>query len=173
MNDEKFIEADKIADYLYGEFVKLHDAGHLNELKNILQNFSKNLSERYSISTHITLDIFDSEREKQINIFQTGFSCIGNDKPYQTNAGDAFNRYMVNGCIVELPDSYCPNCWSEWGFKKFGQSCKSCDLIFGREIKLLLDTNECPNCKKGTISLKNPYCDSCEFYADPNLVIWG
>ena len=80
---------------------------------------------------------------------------------------------MVNGYIVELPDSYCPNCWSEWDFKTLGQACKSCDLIYGKEIKLLLDTNECPHCKKGTVSLKNPHCDKCDFYADPNLVIWG
>ena len=43
----------------------------------------------------------------------------------------------------------------------------------GREVKLLLDTDVCPFCEEGKVSLTAPVCDKCGQRIDPGIVVWG
>ena len=43
----------------------------------------------------------------------------------------------------------------------------------GPEVKLLLDTDVCPFCEEGKVSLTTPLCDKCGQGIDPNVVVWG
>ncbi|WP_061245517.1 hypothetical protein [Leptospira interrogans] len=173
MNNEKFLEVNSISEKVDDFFDTLDQSGKLDFIKVALQKFSENLQEQYSITFNLTLDIFDATREQAIKISEVGISCNGGEQPYFVRAGDTFNRYLAKGNIVEIPHSYCPVCWAEWDFKRKNQSCSKCDSIFGTDIKLLIDSNHCPQCSDGSISLEEPYCNQCEFYADPDIVVWG
>jgi hypothetical protein len=38
---------------------------------------------------------------------------------------------------------------------------------------MLVDTDVCPFCEEGTVSLTNPACAKCGQEIDPDLVVWG
>ncbi|EMF80929.1 hypothetical protein LEP1GSC188_3106 [Leptospira weilii serovar Topaz str. LT2116] len=173
MNNEKFLEVSEISDKLDDFFVTLDESKKLDFIKDAFLKFSENLQERYSITCNLTLEIFDVEREQIIKISEVGISCNGGERPYVVRAGDSFVRYLAKGNIVEIPHSYCPVCWAEWDFKRKDQNCPKCDSKYGMEIKLLIDSNHCPQCSEGIVSLEEPYCKKCEFYADPEIVVWG
>ncbi len=41
------------------------------------------------------------------------------------------------------------------------------------KVKLLLDSDVCPHCERGTVCRENPSCDDCGFTIDPDVVVWG
>ncbi len=43
----------------------------------------------------------------------------------------------------------------------------------GKEIKLLLDSDVCPFCGDGTVTVSKPVCNQCGFKIDPSTVVWG
>jgi hypothetical protein len=53
------------------------------------------------------------------------------------------------------------------------KSCSHCDATLGDNCKLLLDTDVCPHCENGKLSMVDPKCDKCDFEIDPSLVTWG
>jgi Zn-finger nucleic acid-binding protein len=174
MENEKFLKLDKIADDVHDKFKKLNELGEFDEIKEKIQEVLKSIPEKYSIDLGLSLAIHDLERIKTIDIYSIGLTGIGQEpKMFEYGDGYQFNRYLSNGNIVEIPHSYCPNCWGDWDFKSPGDSCPDCNVTFGKEVKLLLDSNECPNCENGKVSQTNPYCDSCDFEASDDIVIWG
>ncbi|PJD98628.1 MAG: hypothetical protein CK427_16915 [Leptospira sp.] len=174
MNDEKFHELDAIGDKLHNKFEELKEKNEFKEIEKEIIKLLKSLPEKYSIEFGFNLGIFDSEREKSIEMYRVGINGFGKDgKTYQFSEGYKFNRYLVQGHIVEIPHNYCPQCWDEWDFKRKGSSCSNCGVMFGKEVKLLIDYNECPNCDGGIVSQKNPNCNKCDFIAEEDLVIWG
>lgn len=172
MGPEKFKEANKIVDSIANEVSGLHDTGHLDEVQKSLEHFCRNLDEKLSINVTINVNIFDEDREKSVELTEFGYSCNGGERAYPVSSREAFNRYKINNEIVEIPASYCPVCWSIWDFKEFGQSCRECNNTFGKEVKLLLDNNSCPDCGEGEITEWEPKCKNCGFYVDPKCVVW-
>ena len=173
MNQENFQELDTIASIMSEKFQNLRESGALKEIEDGITELAQKLQERYSISLLLTLSIFDSERDNEIKIHETGINCFGKDSPHSVDGGDSYQRFVVTGNIVELPNGYCPSCWGEWDFKLFNPECPHCKIKLGVEVKLLLDTNECPHCCKGVISMNNPQCTHCDFVALPEIVSWG
>ena len=53
------------------------------------------------------------------------------------------------------------------------RSCRECGATLGDNVKILLDTDVCPNCEQGRISMTNPVCSKCGYKVDLNLVVWG
>ena len=43
----------------------------------------------------------------------------------------------------------------------------------GKNCKLLLDSDECPNCQKGKVTVEKPRCDECGFVVDRLTAAWG
>jgi len=84
-----------------------------------------------------------------------GINTTGGKEPYQISGDSSIHRYVVNGEICQIPHDYCPHCWGEWDFKLKNQVCSTCGYILGEQIKLLLDSDICPNCDEGKVSLKN------------------
>ena len=66
---------------------------------------------------------------------------------------------MVNGNIKKVPHDFCPECWREWGFKLKNHCCPECGIEMGKDVKILLDTDNCPNCEEGNVTLNKPKCD--------------
>ncbi|EOQ87224.1 hypothetical protein LEP1GSC202_3663 [Leptospira yanagawae serovar Saopaulo str. Sao Paulo = ATCC 700523] len=174
MNDEKFYELNAISENIHTKFEDLKEKGEIENIEFLIKNLLKKLPEKYSIEFSFNLSIFDSEREKSIEMLRVGINGLGNTaETYKFSESYKFNRYLVQGHIVEIPHNHCPNCWSEWDFKYLGSSCSDCGVTLGKEVKLLIDSNECPNCESGKISPKKPHCDKCDFIAEDDLVIWG
>ena len=75
--------------------------------------------------------------------------------------------------MCQIPHDYCPHCWGIWDFKLIHPVCRHCGYTLGREVKLLLDSDVCPNCEEGKVSVNDPNCEQCGQWIDPTLVIWG
>jgi uncharacterized protein (UPF0212 family) len=48
-----------------------------------------------------------------------------------------------------------------------------CGVTLGREVKRLLDTDVCPFCAEGKVSMTVPVCPKCGQRIDPAVVVWG
>ncbi|MFT5324513.1 MAG: hypothetical protein ACI8P0_002375, partial [Planctomycetaceae bacterium] len=60
-----------------------------------------------------------------------------------------------------------------WDFKSKFPTCESCGSEMGKDVRLLLDTDCCPNCEKGTLTASQPQCTECGFSVNPDHVVWG
>ena len=119
------------------------------------------------------LRVFNEQTETSLRLLTTGLSTSDGEEPYVCHGDSSMARYIVDGEICEVPHDHCPNCWASWDFKLKHRTCSFCELSLGKEIKLLLDTDICPNCEEGNVTLKSPRCSKCEFVADETIVAWG
>ena len=47
------------------------------------------------------------------------------------NYGETFDKFLLDGDIVCVPNSKCPRCYEDWDFKSVNSECVSCGLAFG------------------------------------------
>jgi hypothetical protein len=144
----------------------------LATLRHSLVQLSKAIGERYSVSLNVIVEVFDRERVAALPVLTTGLSTSDGGEPFQT-WGASPQRYIVDGQIQVVPHDRCPKCWEAWAFKYQNLGCPHCDATLGGNCKILLDSDECPNCELGSVSLSNQTCDKCGFHADPSIVVWG
>jgi hypothetical protein len=52
-------------------------------------------------------------------------------------------------------------------------TCEHCGTTLGKNCRMLLDTDTCPHCEFGQVSMKNPLCDECGYQVDLKMVTWG
>ena len=173
MDSEQFDKMDKLADDVYEKFDDLYKQGVLADIEAKLKDVCSHLKEEYSISINLDMEVFSSKKEQTITLTKRGLACFRGEKPYLASSGSTAHRYVVNGQIFKLPHDYCPNCWGEWDFKLLHHTCPVCDYSMGKEIKLLLDTDVCPNCEDGKVSRSNPQCIKCGVKIDSGMVNWG
>jgi hypothetical protein len=70
-----------------------------------------------------------------------------------------------------VPHDRCPHCWQVWDFKLHNNStCQHCGLMMGDKCKLLLDTDECPSCNEGKVTVDKPVCDKCGYEVDRQML---
>jgi len=173
MDTDQFDRIHKLADDVYEKFDDLYKQGVLSDLEAKMKEICSSLKEEYSVSINFDMGVFSSEKEQLISLTKRGITCFGGGEPYLFSSGSTIHRYIVDGQIVKLPHDYCPNCWGEWDFKLLNNTYPSCDYIMGKEIKLLLDTDVCPNCEDGKVSLSNPQCPKCGVKLESSMVSWG
>lgn len=143
------------------------------ELRRILAGLSAILGKRYTVSVKLTVDVFDQEQERSLPLLTTGLASCEGAEPYRAWGDSSPQRYVVNDGIQVVPHDRCPNCWKEWDFKLQNQTCSHCGTALGENCKILLDTDECPHCEEGKVTVAKPRCDTCGFVVDPNIVAWG
>jgi hypothetical protein len=51
--------------------------------------------------------------------------------------------------------------------------CEHCGTTLGKDCKVLLDTDTCPHCEEGRVSMRAPVCDHCGYEVDLTMVTWG
>ena len=173
MNKQEFEMVDAFADCANNKIDELHENKQLEEVLNKLHETARQLPSRYSISIDIKVNIFDSEKEAQISILNTGFNAHSNEKPYRYYGDSSIQKYFVEGEISVVPHNYCPHCWGEWDFKFRHPVCPECNCELGKQVKYLLDDDICPMCQKGTVKIDNPICNECGFEVDAQKVVWG
>ena len=81
--------------------------------------------------------------------------------------------HQLAAILNAIPHDRCPLCWGEWDCKLDKTSCPSCGVSLGMKVKLLLDSDVCPDCERGTVCRENPSYDDCGFTIDPDVVVWG
>jgi len=168
-----FYAVDKITDDVSQVFDILYDKEVFSDIENKIKQVLAGLPDKYSINFLLKLDVFDSEKERAVNVYETGLTCGGNATPYRVEGGEAFSRFLVDGKIVVIPHAYCPNCWTAWMFKLEYCQCHECEYELGNQIKYLIDENICPYCEEGEITRKNNTCDKCNRTIDEKYISWG
>jgi hypothetical protein len=116
---------------------------------------------------------FDQEKERSLPLLQTGLSGFGDEEPHIATGDSSPQKYVADGEIQVVPHDRCPRCWEIWDFKFDNRSCRECGATLGENVKVLLDTDVCPNCEEGKVSMATPVCHQCGHEVDLNLVVWG
>jgi Zn-finger nucleic acid-binding protein len=174
MEKEIFDKVDKLADTIDEEIKKLDKKSAFAEIEKQMNVLASQLPEKYSISLHFLLDVFDSSREKSLTIHDTGLAAFAKNEVYRVNlSGSTPHTYVVNGNINRVPHDNCPSCWGVWESKLTETTCPTCGITMGNEIKLVLDTDVCPFCENGNVTRNNPKCPECGFVVDGKKVYWG
>ena len=173
MDQSTFDAADPLLDQIAEAVENSLTSAQLADIRQLIAKLSQTMGERYLIGLNVFVEVFDQEREGSMTLLNTGLSFAAGKEPYQTWGDSTPQRYIVDGQIQVVPHDRCPKCWDAWDFKLQNRSCSHCGATLGDNCKILLDTDICPHCEKGKISMANPKCDQCGFQIETNVVVWG
>jgi hypothetical protein len=143
------------------------------ELRRLMVGLGNVVGARKAVSLSIVVDVFDEDRECSLPLLTTGLSAFPGQQPFRTWGDSAPQRYVVEDGITVVPHDRCPHCWQVWDFKLQNPCCPHCGITMGDKCKLLLDTDECPWCGEGTVTVAKPRCDKCGVEVDRKMVVWG
>jgi hypothetical protein len=155
------------------QIVELLDSDHLSSLRTALALLSGEVGSRYSVNLNVAVEIFDEKRPHPLPLLNIGLSTSGGKLPYKTFEDATRHKYVVDGDIQVVPHDHCPRCYGLWDYKLHTPSCPGCRATMGRDVKFLLDTDVCPFCEEGKVSMTNPICGKCGHRIDPEQVVWG
>jgi hypothetical protein len=173
MDAETFDRSNALTGQLIQEMGKLQQDGKLVGVEARIQELLRQLPDGCSITLNFSVEIHDANRDRHLKTGTTGVTFEKGHMPYLVDLGLSPTKYLVDGVMMKVPHDQCPNCWSRWPLKSRVKECPECNYRMGREVKLLVDTNVCPRCEEGAISLHEPQCGHCGFVAEKNLVVWG
>jgi hypothetical protein len=173
MDQSSFESADPILDDMSAKLVELLDSDQFSALRSALAVLSAEVGSRYSVNLNVEVEIFDQKRPHPLPLLSIGLSTSDGKPPYKTFADSTPHKYVVDGDIQVVPHDRCPKCYGVWDFKLQNPTCPACRAAMGREVKFLLDTDTCPFCEDGTVSMTNPICGKCGHRIDPDQVLWG
>jgi hypothetical protein len=173
MDRSTFDAADLIVDEIADKLDELLDSDHFAAIRLLLARLSEKVGPRYSANLHVSIDVFEAERSNVLPLLNVGLSASDGGTPYNTYGDSTPQKYVVDGEIQVVPHDRCPKCYGLWDFKLKHPCCPECGATMGREVKLLLDTDICPFCEEGKVSLARPVCDKCGQQIDPGCVVWG
>ncbi len=167
-----FEKIDPVVDEIAECISELIEGNALDSLKQKLVALSAQLGP-YSLALDFNLQVFDPNREHTLPLLQMGLATSEGKELYQAWGDSTPHRYIVNGQMSIVPHDRCPSCWAEWDFKTSNPVCEFCGIEMGKDVKLLLDSDCCPNCENGKITMNDPQCHKCGFQVNPDHVIWG
>ena len=173
MDQDHFNAADRHLDEIAEALEPALLSEELGKVRDALAALGKALGERYSVTLSCLVEIFDLQKERSLPLLTTGLSTSSGREPYLVSGDSTPHRYLVDGEIQVVPHDRCPKCWELWDFKWDHRRCQHCDAELGKNVKVLLDSDVCPNCEKGKVSATKPRCSKCGFQVDPSLVSWG
>jgi hypothetical protein len=173
MDRPSFESADPIIDQLAEMVDQALDSDQFGAIRQALSRLSEAVGSRYSINLTVSVDAFDPGRSNPLPLLTTGFSTSEGKPPFRTWGDSSPQKYVVEGEMQVVPHDRCPKCHGPWDFKFQHPSCPGCGATLGREVKILLDTDICPHCEEGRVSMSSPVCDKCGLRVDPTIVVWG
>jgi hypothetical protein len=147
------------------------DGAAVAEARRLIEELSQTLGKSYSVSLKVTVEVFDGA--KTLPVLQTGLTSAKGRPAFRTHDDYSLERYLVNGEIRVVPQDRCPRCWATWDLKTESRSCGGCGLRMGVECRILIDSDVCPSCEKGRVTMASPVCDRCGYRVDLSLVAWG
>jgi hypothetical protein len=144
-----------------------------DELRGLVAEFANLLGQGKAVTVSVVVDVLDEDKEASIPLLTTGLSAFHSKELFRSWGDSSPQRYVVEGEIKVVPNDYCPHCWHRWDFKLQNLSCPNCGITMGDQCKLLLDTDECPWCNEGKVTVAQPRCDKCGFEVHPTKVVCG
>ena len=153
--------------------LRIMSSEQFSAVRRALARLSETVGPRYSVNLNVCVDVFDAERSHALHLLSVGLSATKGETPHKTFGDSTPQKYVVDGEIQVVPHDRCPECYGLWDFKLNHPSCSECGATMGREVKLLLDTDVCPFCEEGKVSLTVPVCDKCGQRIEPGVVVWG
>ena len=173
MDRSTFESTEEILDEIAATLDELLDSDQFSAIRKTLARLSETVGPRYSANLNVCVDVFDPERSNPLPLLSVGLTTSKGEPPYKTYGDSTPQTYVVDGEIQVVPHDRCPKCYGVWDFKLDHPTCSECGATMGREVKLLLDTDVCPFCEEGKVSLSAPRCDKCGHQIDPSIVVWG
>lgn len=173
MDQSTFSTAESHLDELADTIDDVLASSELEKLRDQLAEFGKALGQRYSVSLDMVVQVFDRDKERGMPLLTTGLSTSDEGDLYRTWSDSTSQRYLTEGEIQVVPHDHCPRCWGDWNFKFQNPQCTSCGAALGVDVKVLLDTDVCPSCEEGRVTMSAPMCERCGFEIDPDMVMWG
>ena len=173
MDRSTFESSEPILDEMAANLDEFLDSDQFSAVRNALARLSKAIGPRSSVNLNVCVQVFDAERSNALPLLTLGLSTSKGEPPYKTYGDSTPQKYVVDGEIQVVPHDHCPKCYGVWDFKLDHPTCSACGATMGREVKLLLDTDVCPFCEQGKISLTAPLCEKCGHQIDPGTVVWG
>jgi ribosomal protein L37E len=173
MDPTAFETADKYTDDIAEVVGEILRSSESEKFRNLLTEMQKAMGNRYSVTLNVRIEVFDRQKERNLPLLSMGLSAMEGKEPFPVSGDSSPHRYVVEGEIQVVPHDRCPRCWSEWDFKFKFPTCDSCGATMGKEIKLLLDSDVCPFCGIGRVTVSDPVCNQCGFNIDPGTVVWG
>ncbi|KKK63786.1 hypothetical protein LCGC14_2990770, partial [marine sediment metagenome] len=152
---------------------QLLNSPETEKLRSLLSKLNEAIGSRYLVSLHLDVTVFDVEKERCLPLLRTGLAGFDGEKPFQAGGDSTEQRYIADGEMVVVPHDRCPLCWEEWDFKFVHPTCSHCEVHLGTSVKVLLDTNVCPGCEDGEVSMSQLTCPKCGYKVDPSYVTWG
>jgi hypothetical protein len=143
------------------------------ELRGLIAALGNRIGQKRIASVSIVVDVFDEDRGCSLPLLTTGVSAFPGKEPYRTWGDSTPQRYVVDDGIKVVPHDRCPNCWQIWDFKLQNSTCQHCGTTMGEACRLLLDTDECPWCNEGKVTVAKPRCNKCGYEVDRQKVVWG
>lgn len=170
MDAEKIKAIEPLLDQIAELAEKQLDSAELRRLIGALSNL---VGKGLSANINVTVDVFDENKECSLPLLTTGLSAFPGKEPFRTWGDSSLQRYVVNEGIVCLPHDRCPECWQVWDFKLQNVTCPHCGLTMGDQCKLLIDSDECPWCNEGELTIAKPRCNRCGYEVDRKKAVWG
>lgn len=173
MDRSSFESADPIIDQLAEMVDQALDSDQFETIQQALSRLSEAVGSRYSVNLTVSVDVFDSKRSNPLPLLMTGLSTSEGKPPYRMWGDSSPQKYVVDGEMQVVPHDRCPKCHGPWDFKFRHPSCRGCGATLGRDVKVLLDTDICPHCEEGQVSMSSPVCGQCGTKVDSAVVVWG
>ena len=149
------------------------DTDNAKRLRYSLTEISKALGTDFSVDLNVIVQAFSSPELRALPLVQIGLSSNNGDTPYGHSADCTPQRYIVDGEIQVVPRDRCPKCWEDWMNKFEYPICEHCETRLGKDCKVLLDSDLCPFCEAGHVSMQNHVCDDCGSEINLTMVTWG
>lgn len=173
MTEAEYRALDPSADSLNEACDRWFATPEMAALAQALRRAAASLPPSFTVSMDVELRVFDSERERSLTLLTTGIVVQADGEPYRASGDSTVHRYIADGTLCELPHDRCPRCWAVWDWKMQQPTCRTCHAEMGKDVRLLLDSDVCPNCERGHINSSNTLCKDCGFTTDPRFVTWG
>ena len=172
MKDTEFKAIEPLVETIAEEIDRLFDSAEFTSLRGALRQASELLKDK-SVTFNCTLDVFSEERGASLKVLDMGVASYDGREPHRCYGDSTVQRYIVGGEICQVPHDHCPRCWHIWDFKDRHRVCPSCGIELGKEIKILLDSDYCPHCEEGKVTMRSPVCSKCGYEVDLDIVMWG
>jgi hypothetical protein len=173
MDRSSFDSADPVVDRLADMISRALGSTQFEGIRQALAELSEAVGARYSVNLNVGIEVFDAKRPHPLPLLMTGLSTSEGKPPFRTWGDSTPQKYVVDGEMQVVPHDRCPRCHGPWDFKFEHRSCPGCAATLGTDVKVLLDTDVCPHCEEGKVSMSSPVCPKCGFQVDPSLVVWG
>jgi hypothetical protein len=173
MEKSSFERAEPIIERVADAAENVLDSAEIGELSSLLVELNKALGSRYRVFLDLCIKVFDENKANGLPLLELGLNGYEDGDPYRSKSDTTFQRYVAGGEIEVVLRDYCPRCWAKWEFKFDHRTCADCGATLGKDVKILLDNDSCPECDEGKVSLSDPVCDNCGYRIDPTTVTWG